>query len=334
MCRDLPTNFTYMRRLGRLLLVFSFLAMVLVPTLALARPRSGGSFSGRGGFRSPSGSYSRGPARAPASRGPNVVVFPGFGWGFLPFGLGGGSMLGTLMMVGVLGLGAVMVMRAVRRSQARNRGQSFYGQADDDDSAYDDEVAVAPGRSFVYKLQLGLGRSARGIQQRLEQFAAEGDTGSEAGLAHLLSQTALELMRERHSIRYASIEAAGPLSMTNGETKLNSLALAERSRFQVERVRGAEGKVRRSEVSGARTDEVLEYLLVTVVLATRTPLADTSKLGGKPPEREQLEAVLAELGGVSPSGLLGLEVIWTPADPEDAMTEAELLLHYPDLRAV
>ena len=59
------------------------------------------------------------------------------------------------------------------------------------------------------------------------------------------------------------------------------------------------------------------------------------KAGAKAPtDRDQLDAVLAELGGVSPAGLLGREVIWTPADPDDAMTEAEMVLLYPDLRAV
>ena len=56
-----------------------------------------------------------------------------------------------------------------------------------------DEAQVAPGRAYVYKLQVGLGRSARGVQQRLEQFATNGDTESEAGLAALLQQSALEL---------------------------------------------------------------------------------------------------------------------------------------------
>src|SRR5215213_2382278 len=105
-----------MRWLARVLLLGSFLALVMAPALADAAPRSGGSFSGRGGFRSGGGSFSRGPAPAPGgySRGPNVVIFPG--WGFLPFGGGGG--IGSVMMVGLLGLGAVLLLRSIRRSHA------------------------------------------------------------------------------------------------------------------------------------------------------------------------------------------------------------------------
>jgi uncharacterized membrane protein len=320
-----------MKWLARVLLLgscLSLVALVIAPALAQAGPRSGGSFSGRGGFRSGGGSYTRGPARVPggSSRGPNVVIFPG--WGFLPFGGGGGG-FGSLMTIGLLGLGAVLLVRALRRSHAGPGGLGLLGGAADEDDA-----EVAPGRAFVHKIQLGLGRSARGIQDRLEQFAAEGDTASEAGLAHLLSQTALELMREKESIRYAAVDSSGPMSMTNGETRLNGLALQERSRFQIERVRGADGNVRRSTASGARTDEVLEYLLVTVLVATRTPLDGVAPRQRGPLGREQLDELLAALGGVAPSGLLGLEVIWTPADPDDAMTESEMLLAYPDLRAL
>ena len=323
-----------MTRMRALLLASAFVALVLVPTVALAAPRSGGSFSGRGGFRSGGGSFSRGN-RVPTQRGPNVVIFPGFGWGFLPFGMGGGAgLLGTVVLLGALGIGGAMLMRAMRRSPMRRDGGvgesrfgAFGGYDDDED---DDEQAVAAGRAFVTKVQLGLGRSARGIQERLERFAAEGDTSSEAGLAQLLSQTGLELLREKHSIRYVGLEVTGPLSLTNGETKLNALALAERSRFQVERVRGADGQVRRSTAAAVSHAEVLEYLLVTVLVASRTPFSGVKKVT----EREELDTMLQDLGGVSQRSLLGLEVIWTPADPEDALTEADLLLHYPNLRSV
>ncbi len=301
------------------------LALVVVPSLALAA-RSGASFGGRGGFRSGSSfprSYSTG-RRAYGGGGPNVILLPGFGWGWgggYGAGAGGGfGLLGGLVMIGVLGLGAVLVMRAVRRGRGLPSEIEW------------DEERGAPllDRAYVYKVQLGLGRSARAIQNRLEKFAAEGDTVTEAGLAHLLHQTTLELMRERHSIRYGAADAAGPMSLTNGETKMNAHALSERSRFTVERVRGADGKVRRSDIAATESAEALEYLVVTLVIASRAPLAPVGELS----DREQLDAVLGALGGVAPQALLGLEVIWTPADPEDSLTQADLLTTYPNLRSL
>jgi uncharacterized membrane protein len=316
-------------------------AGVMTPDEADAARRSGGSFSGRGGFRSAPRTPARVPSQQPGG-GTNVVVVPGggFGWGFGgPFGgygYGGGFGLGTMMVVGVGAVGALLAFRAMRMAKIRRqealeggggmgRRVGLLGGYDDDEDGY-----AQPDRSYVYKIQLGLGRSARGLQQRLEKFAAEGDTGTETGLAQLLSQTALELLREKDSIRYAQVEAAGPMTLQKGETKLNGLALAERSRFEVERVRGAEGKVRRSDAAQTSSSDVLEYLLVTVLAATRSPMPELTKLT----DPSELDTVLHALGGVPPEELLGLEVVWTPADADDALTEKELLATYPELRSL
>ena len=200
-------------------------------------------------------------------------------------------------------------------------------------AGYEDEdgrVVAMPGRAYLYRLQLALGRSARGIQDRLADFAARGDTSTEAGLAALLQQTALELLREKDAVRYVGGEGRGPMSLTNAETAMNALALAERCRFQVERVRGADGRIVRSEAPAEEGKEALELVVVTLVAATRTPLGQFER----PESPDQLAAVLSELGGVSPDGLLGLEVVWTPADPNDSMTETDVMTTYPELRSL
>jgi uncharacterized membrane protein len=316
-----------MRRRVVALLIAAVLAFVIAPAAAMALPRSGGSFGGRSGFRmSPRvnmpRSYSTG--RGYGGGGSHFFFFPSFGWGW--GGYGGGSPIGTLLFLGLVGFGAVMVVRAIRRAQSRGSWAGALGNQDDD---YDEDVQVGPGRAYVYEVQLGLGRSARDIQQRLARFAAEGDTSSEAGLAQLLQQTTLELMRSKDSIRYGSLKVSGPMSMTNGETKMNAAALAERSRFQVERVRGADGNVRRSDAEAKESNEALEYIVVTLVVATRTPVLELKELV----DLGQLQLLFNQLGAVNPSTLLGLEVIWTPADPEDALTMNDLLTSYPELRS-
>jgi uncharacterized membrane protein len=168
------------------------------------------------------------------------------------------------------------------------------------------------------------------VQQRLAEFAARGDTSTEAGLASLLQETALELLREKDAVKYAGADGRGPMSLTNAETTMNSLSLAERSRFQVERVRASEGRVNTSTAAAEEGKEALELVVVTVVAATRTPLGNFKAVASL----EDLEAVLHELGGISSDGLLGLEVIWTPADANDSLTEMDVMTTYPDLRGL
>ncbi len=309
------------------LLRFLCLASLLVASgLAYAGPRSGGSFGGLRGFRSGGGlSRSLSGSRGRYGGGSGFVFLPSFGWGYGGWGLGGGlGGVGSLVLLGVVCLGAIMVVRSIRRASRRgNLGFVSDGDASEDAAAFED-------RAYVYKLQLGLGRSARGIQKRLEEFASTGDTSSEAGLAELLRQTVLELLRDKDAIRYALVEPGGPYSLTNGEAKMNGAAMAERSRFQVERVRGAEGQVRRSEEAASVGKEALEFLVITLLVATRASLERVTSIVDRP----GLEGVLSELGGVPSGALLGLEVIWTPADPEDSLTETDLMTTYPELRSV
>ncbi len=315
---------TMLRRALSFVLLLAVLAGGLAGA-ALAGPRSGSSFGSRQGFRSGGGmsspSYSGGGYQSHNygsgygyGCGSHFFFFPGFG------GYGGFGMMGPLLGVLVVGLAVASIARAVRASRGMNPGSGGYD---------DDQVVAMPGRAYLYRLQLALGRSARGIQDRLADFAARGDTSTEAGLASLLQQTALELLREKDAVRYVGGEARGPLSLTNAETAMNALALAERSRFQVERVRVSDGRVVRSEAPAEEGKEALELVVVTLLAATRTPLEFD-----RPSTTEELGAVLSQLGGVSPDGILGLEVIWTPADPNDSMTETDVMTTYPELRSL
>jgi uncharacterized membrane protein len=310
------------------LLFAAVLAFFVDVAAAFAAPRSGGSFSGRGGFRSSGGSYSPrsyGTGRSTyGGGGSHFFFFPSFGWGW-GGGYGGGFGFGSLIMLGVVAFGVFTVVRSLRRARAAGGGPAtLFGGGPD----YEDDVV--PDRAYVYKIQLGLGRSARDIQNSLARFAAEGDTSSETGLAALLQQTSLELMRHRDSIRYAAVDASGPMSLTNGETKMNAAALAERSRFQVERVRGADGRVMKSDAAATESADALEYLVVTTVLATRQPVIQTKEVA----DPGQLQGLLGELGGVPARSILGLEVIWTPADPSDALSKDDLVTTYPELRSL
>jgi uncharacterized membrane protein len=307
-----------MKSMRRIAIVVALLAVL--PGLSLAAPRSGGSFSGRSGFRSGGASRNYSSGRSGYSGGGSHFFFlPSFGWG--GYGGGGGcGLLGSIFMIGMVGLGTIAVVRAIRRASRQGTGAVW--ATDDVDGQLDE--------SYVYKVQIGLGRSARRIQGRLADFASQGDTSSEAGLAELLHQTALELLRERESIRYGLTQSSGPMSMTNGETKLGAAAMAERARFEVERIRVADGSVRRAPDAAAVGAEALEYLVVTVILATRAPLARIKPAT----DREDLEQALSELGAVPPHVLLGLEVVWTPADPEDSLTETDLMTTYPELRSL
>jgi uncharacterized membrane protein len=226
-------------------------------------------------------------------------------------------------VLAAVGIGASMVMRAVRRSR-RPGGRRWRATA-----ATTSDAAVAAGRAYLYKLQLALGRSARGIQDRLAEFAAQGDTTSEAGLAALLQQSALELLRNKDSIRYAAPRRAAddPDQRRDGDERRvagGALALPGRARARRRRPRGALGRAGRGGQGGAGAG------------GGHAGGGHAHAARAVPPvgTRDELAALLSELGGVPPTGLLGLEVIWTPADANDSMTETDVMTTYPELRSL
>jgi uncharacterized membrane protein len=70
--------------------------------------------------------------------------------------------------------------------------------------------------------------------------------------------------------------------------------------------------------------------VITVIAASRRPIVSTPEVT----DPSQLQALLGELGAVPGDALLGLEVIWTPADPDDALTRDDLISTYPELRSL
>ena len=130
------------------------------------------------------------------------------------------------------------VMRAVRaqpRGRRRKRTGGGYGRR---------RAGRASGRAYLYRLQLALGRSARGVQERLAEFAAQGrHLHARRASASLLQQTALELLREKDAVRYAAAEARGPdepHQRRDGDERLvarRALAISGRARARRRRPR-------------------------------------------------------------------------------------------------
>src|SRR6267142_1669002 len=95
-----------MRSAKLFMTILAALTLLVLPALAFAGPRSGGSFGGRLGFRSGGGYSTPRSYSSPGYGGGSHFFFaPGWGWGWGGYGMGGGGLglLGTLMVVGVVG---------------------------------------------------------------------------------------------------------------------------------------------------------------------------------------------------------------------------------------
>jgi uncharacterized membrane protein len=310
-------------------LVKSVLIVGLVFTLIFSQAdgalaaRSGGRIGG-GSFRSPSRSFSPAPTRtySPSRGGYSGGYYPGGGFGLpfvmpFPFIMGGGGLFTLLIFLAI----ASFLFRSFRSAQGEDGGYS------------------ATPTISVAKLQVGLLAEARGLQADLDRIAMSADTNTPQGLAKVLQESTLALMRHPEYWIYAGSEAK-QTSLEAAENQFNRLAIAERSKFTSETLSNVGNVLKQADSAKAALpsaggalvealDEPGEYIVATLLVATQgklqLPTINSS---------QDLRQALGQIGAVSPDNLLAMEVLWTPQAEGDSLSSEDVLVGYPDLKLV
>jgi len=263
---------------------------------------------------------------------------PSPGWGFLPFvipflgwgggwGGGGGVSGGGVGFGGILGLLLILgIVALVGRVLLRNLA-----------SARRDRLELSPSgssggeRYAVVKCQLALLSTARSLQQQLQAYASAANTDTVAGLATSLQEVVLALIRHSEYWRYGSVQVQRAGSLDDAERTFNQVVGQERTKLSEELTVNIDGVRRQASRQDSKpSDEVGQYLVVTLIVATGYPEFTPYQT----PTAKDLEATLQRLGTLLAADLLALEVIWSPENPDDALTEDELLTEYPEVSAL
>jgi len=313
----------------RSLVVFSLIAMVIFlanPSQALAK-RGGGRVGGTTFRSSPSRSLPRAVNRPmtrsnrsyPPTNTYNSYNYGGgygggFGGGlfFLPFliGGGGGSLVGLLAVVAIAGV----ILQAVRNSGLDNLFNSDNGEKSN-------SITVS-------KIQIGLLSSARQLQQDLNRLAMEADTNTSSGLALLLREATVSLLRHPEYWVYAN-SVTENTNLELAEQKFNTLAMSERSKLNAEIVSNFNNRLLQNSLE-VTTDKSLEapseYIVVTLI----TAMTGNSKL---PQVRsaEELRTSLTTIGSISDQQLLAVEILWEPQSENYTLTADQVVGIYPTL---
>ncbi|MBD1824366.1 DUF1517 domain-containing protein [Cyanobacteria bacterium FACHB-DQ100] len=302
------------------------IALALVITLAFghadgALAASGGRIGG-GSFRAPARSYSP-PSRtySPPGGGYGGGYYPG-GGGFFPFvyfpffGTGGG--LGGVFSLFILISVAGFLVNSFRR--ASSDGELDYGSS---------TVSVA-------KVQVGLLAQARELKADLDRIGERADTETSEGLAQVLQEVTLALLRNPQYWVYGIAESSQARLEAAG-AEFNRLALSERSKFNAETLSNVNNQLKPAsssaltvaEKGGALSETSGEYIVVTLLVGTQGKL-QLPQINSA----EDLRRSLGQLGSVSSDQLLALEVLWTPQAEGDVLTRDDLLAEYPNLKMV
>ncbi|NEP19091.1 MAG: DUF1517 domain-containing protein [Leptolyngbya sp. SIO4C1] len=309
------SNFkTWIKPFLKPLLVFA-LAVVLIFSQAdgALAARAGGRIGG-GSFRAPSRPYSP-PSRS--YRGPaGGGYYPGGGFGFpfiFPFfGFGGGGLFSLLIFFAI----ASFLVR------------SFRSATESEEYGYSENPTVS-----VAKLQIGLLAKARYLQDDLNRMAETADTSSSEGLAQVLQETTLSLLRHPEYWAYADANI-DTTRLLSAEQTFNRLALTERSKLTGETLSNVNNRLQQakapaSESSLATAEALGEYIVATVLVATQGQLSLP-----KVQTEQDVRKTLSQLGAVSSDRLLAIEILWTPQAAGETLTSDELVAEYPNLKLV
>lgn len=243
------------------------------------------------------------------------MPYPGFFWAPLPFG---GGAFGATDMVLVLVIGGFILFILINDIRTRLSGGRWWGYG---------RSTRGRGTSTVVKLQLGLFATARFIQDELRRLAQKGMTDSPEGLSALLTETAVALGRAPEYWKSALWQVQRAEDQDGAQALFQEVVTEERMKLSKEVTFGVEESRGRGGTEGAERP-VGGYLVVTVIVAVALPVFETIAH----PTEADITRILAKMGGLPARQLLGMEVIWTPEAQDEALTEEELLLEYPELQ--
>ena len=233
-------------------------------------------------------------------------------------------------LTGVYGL----IVYKANRSKNSNGGNSANGVVS----------ALGPGIS-VGSLTLSLDISDRddtnNALARIGGIAKKANTRTRKGVQSMISDVALELLRQEASVSSACSSYAHLSSEGAAERTYYQLSTVERSKFDRESINKFGGKKGLEEeiledadnigrVSGEVPANKATSAVVTLIYQIE---GDQTKIPTIT-SRSDLKNVLLRIAADAQTKecLLGAEVLWTPERRGDSMTEQEVVSLYPELR--
>lgn len=307
--------------------------------------RSGGGFGGRSSGSSSSssrsggygGGYSGGYSRGGGYGGP-IIINNGGGWGGGYYGGGygyGGGGLGLLGLLPLLLFGgiALFVVFALVRGLGTRRSLGSAGQAGPQGRNFAAGSPYGDGFSESAQALMVLVIMTEGddVKRALQAVAQSGDPDSDAGLAQMLQEAALVVLRHPERWAYGNVLLSGG-SANQADAQLGAWATQVRAAFDTQTTSNYQN---RDLHSGYSHDAAFKgthnagdlYLAVSVGAAVRGLNMPQGAVDAR-----SVGAALQTIASVSPDNLVRAEVVWSPDSEGEFLSEDEAITLYPQAK--
>ncbi|CAA7041763.1 unnamed protein product [Microthlaspi erraticum] len=187
-----------------------------------------------------------------------------------------------------------------------------------------DDISTGTEKTSVLKLQVGLLGSGRTLQEDFNRLAENADTSTLEGLSYVLTEATLALLRHPdYCIScYSSVDVK--CKEEEGENLFNQLSIEERGKFDEETLVNVDSIKRQSSKIRTARGFANEYIVVTILVAAKG-IQKLQPINGI----EDLKEALQKLGSIPRNRIMAVEVLWTPQDENEVLSERELLEDYP-----
>ena len=179
----------------------------------------------------------------------------------------------------------------------------------------------------VSRLQIALRSRAKRLQTKFSDIALRADTATSEGLFELLQETASTLLENADFWTHVLAGSQTVDSREEAEALFNQYSIQERSKFSAETLTNVNGVVSQQAPVAPPSGEHSAYVVVTLLLGT----ADDAPLFKEIYSTSLLRDVLEDITLLRSRFLLVFQLLWTPQDVTDSLTEADLASDYADL---
>ncbi|XP_051194126.1 uncharacterized protein [Lolium perenne] len=182
-------------------------------------------------------------------------------------------------------------------------------------------------RITVVKLQVALLGLAKPFQKELNEIAEKVEASNQRWYKFILTETVSSLGRHNDCCVSSGLSVDVKVGEDSWEKYFDKVAIEERSKFDEETLCNLDGVRSKKEYSNKPDGFRNEYIVVTILVA-----ADGALKFPKITRPADLEAVLQKLNSIPAREIQGINVLWTPQEKDDVLSEERLLADYPYLK--
>lgn len=182
----------------------------------------------------------------------------------------------------------------------------------------------------VSMVQIALRADARRLQKLLNEWGETADTATPEGLFSLLQQVAQGLLDYSRYWTHVLASSKTVNGYEEAEEVFNAWSLRERGKFSAETLTNVDGVITKRSPVPPSVEDTPAYIVVTLILGTEGDRPLFSEIYSA----SALRDVLDDIRLMQPLYLLVFEMLWSPQNLDDSLTEAERAIEYAEMAAI